>query len=61
MNDHALSPPDAVPSARAAGLRVSVGELLWVREYLPERHSGNPYHRTQLRQRNAPVDLGDLL
>ncbi|WP_405914195.1 NUDIX domain-containing protein [Streptomyces sp. NBC_00963] len=32
------------------GLRVSVGELLWVREYLPERHSGNPYHRTQLQQ-----------
>ena len=43
------------------GLRVSVGELLWVREYLPERHSGNPYHRTQLRQGNAPVYLGDLL
>ncbi|MFJ5725972.1 NUDIX domain-containing protein [Streptomyces sp. NPDC093149] len=32
------------------GLRVSVGELLWVREYLPERHTGNPYHRTQLQQ-----------
>lgn len=32
------------------GLRVSVGELLWVREYLPERHSGNPYQRTQLQQ-----------
>ncbi|MFC9626371.1 NUDIX domain-containing protein [Streptomyces sp. NPDC056930] len=32
------------------GLRVSVGELLWVREYLPERHTRNPYHRTQLQQ-----------
>ncbi|WP_393060996.1 NUDIX domain-containing protein [Streptomyces sp. LN549] len=32
------------------GLRVSVGELLWVREYLPERHPGNPYHRTRLQQ-----------
>ncbi|HEY9328229.1 MAG TPA: NUDIX domain-containing protein [Streptomyces sp.] len=32
------------------GLRVSAGELLWVREYLPERHPGNPYHRTRLQQ-----------
>ncbi|MFD8690855.1 NUDIX domain-containing protein [Streptomyces sp. NPDC059651] len=32
------------------GLRVSVGELLWVREYVPERHAGNPYHRTRLQQ-----------
>ncbi|GGX14069.1 NUDIX domain-containing protein [Streptomyces noursei] len=32
------------------GLRVDVGELLWVREYLPERHSGNPYHRTRMQQ-----------
>ncbi|WP_275310916.1 NUDIX domain-containing protein [Streptomyces yunnanensis] len=32
------------------GLRVDVGELLWVREYLPERHSGNPHHRTQMQQ-----------
>lgn len=31
-------------------MRVSFGELPWVREYLPERHSGNPYHRTQLQQ-----------
>ncbi|WP_327172535.1 NUDIX domain-containing protein [Streptomyces sp. NBC_01336] len=32
------------------GLRVRVGELLWVREYLPERHPGNSYHRTRLQQ-----------
>lgn len=32
------------------GLQVTIGELLWVREYLPERHPGNPYHRTQLQQ-----------
>ncbi|GAA2125757.1 NUDIX domain-containing protein [Glycomyces algeriensis] len=32
------------------GLQVSVGDLLWVREYLPERHPGNPHHRTRMQQ-----------
>lgn len=32
------------------GLRVSIGALLWVREYLPERHPGHPHHRTQMQQ-----------
>ncbi len=32
------------------GLEVGIGELLWVREYLPERHLGHPYHRTRLQQ-----------
>jgi 8-oxo-dGTP diphosphatase len=32
------------------GLRVSVGELLWVREFLPDRHLGNPHHRTRMQQ-----------
>ncbi|MEV0375551.1 NUDIX domain-containing protein [Streptomyces sp. NPDC050636] len=32
------------------GLQVTIGDLLWVREYLPERHPANPYHRTQLQQ-----------
>ncbi|MGW1170820.1 NUDIX domain-containing protein [Streptomyces sp. NPDC002550] len=32
------------------GLQVDIGELLWVREYLPDRHPANPYHRTQLQQ-----------
>jgi 8-oxo-dGTP diphosphatase len=32
------------------GLRVDIGELLWVREYLPERHPGHPHHRTRMRQ-----------
>lgn len=32
------------------GLQVDIGELLWVREYLPERHPGHPYHRTHLQQ-----------
>jgi 8-oxo-dGTP diphosphatase len=32
------------------GIRVSVGELLWVREFLPERHLGNPHHRTSMQQ-----------
>lgn len=32
------------------GLRVDIGELLWVREYLPERHPGHPYHRTRMQQ-----------
>ncbi|MEV5987101.1 NUDIX domain-containing protein [Streptomyces sp. NPDC052051] len=32
------------------GLRVSIGELLWVREYLPERHPGHPHHRTRTQQ-----------
>lgn len=32
------------------GRRVRVGALLWVREYLPERHPGNPHHRTRMQQ-----------
>lgn len=32
------------------GLRVNVGDLLWVREFLPERHIGNPHHRTRMQQ-----------
>ncbi|THV41867.1 NUDIX domain-containing protein [Glycomyces buryatensis] len=32
------------------GMQVDIGELLWVREYLPERHPGHPHHRTQLQQ-----------
>lgn len=32
------------------GLRVDIGDLLWVREYLPERHPGHPYHRTRMQQ-----------
>jgi ADP-ribose pyrophosphatase YjhB (NUDIX family) len=32
------------------GLRVAVGDLLWVREFLPERHIGNPHHRTRTQQ-----------
>lgn len=32
------------------GLRVSIGDLLWVREYLPDRHLGNPHHRTRMQQ-----------
>lgn len=32
------------------GFHVSVGALLWVREYLPERHPGNPHHRTRMQQ-----------
>lgn len=32
------------------GLQVDIGELLWVREYLPERHPGHPYHRTRMQQ-----------
>ncbi|MFJ8673222.1 NUDIX domain-containing protein [Streptomyces sp. NPDC093589] len=45
------------------GLRVSVGELLWVREYLPERHPAHPHHRTPVQQlqlyfRAQPVSDG---
>lgn len=32
------------------GLRVTVGDLLWVREFLPDRHLGHPHHRTQMQQ-----------
>ncbi|MEV3938539.1 NUDIX domain-containing protein [Glycomyces sp. NPDC049804] len=32
------------------GLHVTVGDLLWVREFLPDRHIGNPHHRTRTRQ-----------
>lgn len=32
------------------GLQVDIRELLWVREYLPERHPGHPYHRTRMQQ-----------
>lgn len=32
------------------GLQVDIGELLWVREYLPERRPGHPYHRTSMQQ-----------
>ncbi|MCX4799500.1 MULTISPECIES: NUDIX domain-containing protein [unclassified Streptomyces] len=32
------------------GLSVRVGELRWVREYLPQRHQGDPHHTTRLQQ-----------
>ena len=32
------------------GLTVAVDELLWVREYLPDRHPGNPNHTTRMQQ-----------
>ncbi|WP_207892218.1 NUDIX domain-containing protein [Streptacidiphilus pinicola] len=32
------------------GLRVTVGDLLWVREFLPERHLGHPLHTTAMQQ-----------
>lgn len=32
------------------GLNVNIGQLLWVREYLPERHPRHPHHRTRLQQ-----------
>ncbi|WP_205328557.1 NUDIX domain-containing protein [Glycomyces sp. YM15] len=32
------------------GIRVKVGELLWVREFLPDRHLGHPHHRTTMQQ-----------
>jgi 8-oxo-dGTP diphosphatase len=32
------------------GLRVDIGDLLWVREYLPDRHLGHPHHRTRMQQ-----------
>jgi len=32
------------------GFGVTVGDLLWVREYLPDRHLGNPHHRTRMQQ-----------
>ncbi|MFG3257325.1 NUDIX domain-containing protein [Streptomyces sp. NPDC048172] len=32
------------------GLRVAIGELLWVREYLPDRHPADLNHRTRSQQ-----------
>jgi ADP-ribose pyrophosphatase YjhB (NUDIX family) len=32
------------------GLRVTVGDLLWVREFLPDRHRGHPLHATTTQQ-----------
>ncbi|MBF9066673.1 NUDIX domain-containing protein [Streptacidiphilus fuscans] len=32
------------------GLRVVIGDLLWVREFLPERHPGDPHHTTVRQQ-----------
>lgn len=32
------------------GLSVRIGELRWVREYLPQRHQDDPHHTTRLQQ-----------